>query len=56
MLMPRLVTADPAEATAFFKDAVARGHEGVVVKSLDDALRGRTPRRGLDQGQAAAHP
>lgn len=34
MLMPRLVTGDPAEATAFFDDAVARGHEGVVVKSL----------------------
>ena len=34
MLMPRLVTADPEEADAFFRDAVARGHEGVVVKSL----------------------
>jgi len=34
MLMPRLVTADAAEARAFFADAVARGHEGVVVKSL----------------------
>jgi ATP-dependent DNA ligase I len=34
MLMPRLVTADVEEADAFFRDAVARGHEGVVVKSL----------------------
>jgi len=34
MLMPRLVTDDPAAATAFFDDAVALGHEGVVVKSL----------------------
>ena len=34
MLMPRLVTDDPEEATAFFKDAVSLGHEGVVVKSL----------------------
>jgi ATP-dependent DNA ligase I len=34
MLMPRLVTDSPDEATAFFGDAVARGHEGVVVKSL----------------------
>lgn len=34
MLMPRLVTADPGEATAFFRDSVAKGHEGVVVKSL----------------------
>ncbi len=34
MLMPRLVTASPEEAAAFFQDAVKRGHEGVVVKSL----------------------
>jgi ATP-dependent DNA ligase I len=34
MLMPRLVTGDPGEAAAFFGEAVARGHEGVVVKSL----------------------
>jgi ATP-dependent DNA ligase I len=34
MLMPRLVTGDADEADAFFRDAVARGHEGVVVKSL----------------------
>ncbi len=34
MLMPRLVTANAEEADAFFRDAVARGHEGVVVKSL----------------------
>ncbi len=34
MLMPRLVTADAEEATAFFQDAVKQGHEGVVVKSL----------------------
>jgi DNA ligase-1 len=34
MLMPRLVTESVEEAAAFFRDAVARGHEGVVVKSL----------------------
>jgi ATP-dependent DNA ligase I len=34
MLMPRLVTAGPGEATAFFRESVAMGHEGVVVKSL----------------------
>ncbi len=33
--VPRLVTSEVAEAEAFFADAVARGHEGVVVKSLD---------------------
>ena len=34
MLMPRLVTDDPGKATAFFQESVAKGHEGVVVKSL----------------------
>jgi ATP-dependent DNA ligase I len=34
MLMPRLVTDDPGAAAEFFADAVRRGHEGVVVKSL----------------------
>ena len=33
--VPRIVTADVAEAERFFADAVGRGHEGVVVKSLD---------------------
>jgi ATP-dependent DNA ligase I len=34
LLMPRLVTASAEEATAFFTDALAHGHEGIVVKSL----------------------
>jgi ATP-dependent DNA ligase I len=34
LLMPRLVTSSAKEATAFFSDAIAHGHEGVVVKSL----------------------
>ena len=34
LLMPRLVTDSVDEATAFFRDALAHGHEGVVVKSL----------------------
>ena len=34
LLMPRLVTNSVDEATAFFGDAIAHGHEGVVVKSL----------------------
>jgi DNA ligase-1 len=33
--MPRLVTASTDEATAFFRDALAHGHEGVLLKSLD---------------------
>ncbi len=32
--IPRLVTDDPEEGHAFFVDAVKRGHEGVMVKSL----------------------
>ncbi len=35
LLMPRLVTDSVPEAMAFFANAVGRGHEGVVVKSLD---------------------
>ena len=33
--VPRIVTGDVPEAERFFADAVGRGHEGVVVKSLD---------------------
>jgi DNA ligase-1 len=33
--VPRIVTDDPAEAARFFADAIAHGHEGVVVKSLE---------------------
>jgi DNA ligase-1 len=34
LLMPRIVTGDVAEAEAFYDDALARGHEGVMAKSL----------------------
>lgn len=34
-LIPRVVTADPAEAARFADSAVAAGHEGVVIKRLD---------------------
>jgi ATP-dependent DNA ligase I len=33
--VPRLVTDDPAAAQTFFDDALGHGHEGVVVKALD---------------------
>jgi DNA ligase-1 len=33
--VPRVVTDDVGEATAFYEEAVAHGHEGVVVKALD---------------------
>jgi DNA ligase-1 len=34
-IVPRLVTSRADEAQAFLEDALARGHEGVMVKSLD---------------------
>ena len=37
--VPRIVTADPLEATRFEADALARGQEGVVVKALDAAYQ-----------------
>jgi ATP-dependent DNA ligase I len=43
---PRIVTADLVEAEDFFADAVAHGHEGVVVKSLDSPYR--AGRRGSE--------
>ncbi|HET9672045.1 MAG TPA: ATP-dependent DNA ligase [Actinomycetota bacterium] len=33
--VPRIVTDDVAAAERFFEDALSRGHEGVMVKSLD---------------------
>jgi DNA ligase-1 len=45
-LTPRIVTADADEAGAFFAAAVARGHEGVVLKSLDSPYR--AGRRGAE--------
>jgi ATP-dependent DNA ligase I len=35
LVVPRLVTDDVEAAQAFLDDALARGHEGVMVKSLD---------------------
>jgi DNA ligase 1 len=35
MRVPRLETAGPEEAERFLEDALAHGHEGVMVKSLD---------------------
>lgn len=34
LIVPRIVTADVAAAEAFYADALARGHEGVMAKSL----------------------
>lgn len=35
LAVPRIVTADPEEADAFFEDALRRGHEGVMAKATD---------------------
>ena len=37
LLVPRLVTSDISAAQAFYDDALAHGHEGVMVKALDAA-------------------
>jgi DNA ligase-1 len=46
LLVPRLVTAEPTAAQAFFDEAIRRGHEGVMAKSLtsvyDAGSRGST--------------
>jgi DNA ligase-1 len=52
LLPPRLVTADPLAAQAFFTDVVAAGHEGVVVK--DPAAPYAAGRRG--QGWVKVKP
>jgi ATP-dependent DNA ligase I len=46
LLIPRIVTSDPAQAAEFFAGAIGRGHEGVVVKSV--AAPYQTGRRGSD--------
>jgi DNA ligase-1 len=46
LLVPRLVTGDVDAASEFFADAVARGHEGVVVKAPDS--RYAAGRRGSE--------
>jgi DNA ligase-1 len=35
LVIPRLITADTGAAESFYADALARGHEGVMAKSLD---------------------
>jgi DNA ligase-1 len=35
LIVPRLITGDPAAAEAFYRDALARGHEGVMAKAID---------------------
>jgi len=44
-LVPRLLTADPAEAAAFAQRALSAGHEGVMAKAVDGTYM--AGRRGL---------
>jgi len=46
-LTPCIVTADKAQAAAFYADALSRGHEGVMAKALDALYEaGRRGRAG----------
>jgi DNA ligase-1 len=45
LVVPRIVTADEAEAQRFFDQALERGHEGLMAKSLDATYQ--TGRRGF---------
>ena len=56
LLVPRIEPGDAAEADRFLDETLERGHEGVMVKSLDAPVRGRPARRRVAQGQARAHP
>ena len=46
LLVPRIVTSDAGQAAEFFADAIGKGHEGVVVKSVKAPYQ--TGRRGSD--------
>ena len=53
--VPRIVTDDVPEAERFITDALARGHEGVMVKALDAPYE--AGRRGaVAQGEARRTP
>jgi DNA ligase-1 len=48
LVVPRVVTTSPEEARDFLAQALARGHEGVMVKALDSPYEaGRRGRRWL---------
>jgi DNA ligase 1 len=48
LVVPRVVTSSPEEARDFLAQALARGHEGVMVKALDSPYEaGRRGRRWL---------
>ena len=52
--IPGIFTSDAVAAQGVLDDAIAAGHEGVVVKDADVPVRGGTARQGVAQGQAGA--
>ncbi len=46
LVIPRIETADPSEATAFLERSLESGHEGIVAKSLDAAYEAGRRGRG----------
>ena len=53
--VPRSCTGDAGEGEAFYEDALARGHEGVMAKALDAPYEAGRRGARLAQGQARAH-
>ena len=53
--VPGIVTTDADAAERFLEEAIAAGHEGVMVKDASSPYRGRPARRLVAEGQARAH-
>ncbi len=54
--VPRIVTADVEAADRFLDDAIARGHEGVMVKALDAPYEAGRRGAGWIKVKRADHP
>ncbi len=54
-IVPRIVTANPEEAAAFARRALAAGHEGVMAKACRRAVCGRPAGPRMAQGEAGSH-
>ena len=54
LLVDAIETGDPDEAQRFVDKTLRVGHEGVVVKSVDEHVRGGPAGSCLDKGQAGA--
>ena len=54
-LIPRLVTRSSESRGAFYDEALAQGHEGLMAKSLDAPYEAGNRGRELAQDQTRAH-